>query len=89
MWAPGGVDVAPVATLNELIDLYMFLKPANSYKENGIKKKIEKCPKKKISYTAETGKRHFKKNLDLKIIWILNKLKIPAPENSKIIILNC
>ena len=34
---------------------YMFWKPANSDMENSFKK-IQKCPLKKNSYTAETGK---------------------------------
>ena len=36
----------------------MFLKPANSVTENGIKKKIQKCHLKKIMYSesSNTGK---------------------------------
>ena len=41
------------------LDIVMFLKPANSNTENGIKK-IQKCPLKK-SYTAETGKPPFER----------------------------
>ena len=37
------------------MDIYMFLKPANSVTENDIKKKFKKSPE-KISCAAETRK---------------------------------
>ena len=42
------------------MDIYMFLKPANSDTEHGIKK-IQKCPLKKIMYSGnwKTGKDTF------------------------------